>query len=216
MKKFLLATVCLVSVSAPLASVVAAPGATTQSASNVGPSSEDASPLKKVSSTIDKVVEVVQAHPGNAQVDERRQKLRQLLDGRFDFEEMAKRSLGTNWTKINSAQRQEFISLFSDLLARTYLSRIDSIEPGMVSIDSERVQDDKAIVRTTVRYKGDTFPIHYRLLNDAGEWKVYDVIIENIGLVANYRNEFAGILRREGMNGLLQRLRDKGTATAES
>ena len=67
----------------------------------------------------------------------------------------------------------------------------------------------KAVVKTSITSRGDTFPLDYKLTNASGKWRVYDVVIENIGLVANYRNEFAGIIRKDKLSGLIQRLKDK-------
>ena len=79
----------------------------------------------------------------------------------------------------------------------------------MVEIKNTQVKDPKALVKTIVNYKGDTFPLDYRMLNRDGSWKVYDVVIENIGLVSNYRNEFAGIIRKKKFSGLMEMLKKK-------
>lgn len=159
--------------------------------------------------TIDKIVTVVESLPGDKNKKERRTQLRTIINPRFDFEEMAKRAVGAHWGEASATEQGEFVRVFSDLLATTYLAKIETVRQGMVKIDSEEVQQGKAIVKTTVQNKGETFPIHYRLLEEEGEWKVYDVIIENVGLVVTYRNEFAGIIRKEKMAGLIQRLKEK-------
>jgi phospholipid transport system substrate-binding protein len=176
------------------------------------------SPVAQVKATIDEILNVVEALPGDKNIPARREKLRQVINPRFDFDEMSKRSLGPIWNDATPEQQKEFISLFSNLLARTYLARIETVKRGMVAIsDSENQQagtdDDataKATVKTSVTSKGDTFPIDYKLMSrDGKNWRVYDVVIENIGLVSNYRNEFAGIVRKEKFDGLLKRLQDK-------
>lgn len=167
------------------------------------------SPLQEVKKTVAALVEVVEAYAGDANVEIRRVKLREVIEPRFDFEEMSARSLGANWNQITVDERQEFVKLFSDLLADTYLNRIENIRRDTVSFEGERIVPPNAIVRTMVTHRNDRFPIDYRLIVKNGQWQVYDVIIENIGLVANYRNEFAGIIRKEKMSGLLQRLREK-------
>jgi len=173
---------------------------------------DPSSPRYAMTNTIDQLVEIVGENPGEDQRETRHKKMRDVIEPQFDFEEMSRRSLGPRWNDINDKERREFIDLFSELLARTYLGRLDNIEEGMVEISAERVQDIRALVRTHVTYRGETFPIDYRLVQKDSEWKVYDVVIENIGLVANYRNEFAGIIRREQFTGLLQRLREKVNA----
>lgn len=169
------------------------------------------SPKAEMQSTLDSLVEVVQSHPGEEQLEDRRSKMREVIEPRFDFEEMSKRSLGAEWKSLSEPQRNEFVDLFSELLARTYLGRIENVEPGMVEIQDQKIRYPRALVRTSVDYKGDTFPIDYKLVNRGGGWQVYDVIIENIGLISNYRNEFAGIIRKEKFAGLLERLRAKNS-----
>lgn len=166
-------------------------------------------PRQEVQSTVDDIVQAVAAYPGEDKAHERRSKLRSIIEPKFDFQEMAKRSLGAKWNDISSEQQDEFVRVFSDLLAKTYLNRIENVRSNMVKVDSELVRDSQAIVKTTVTDKGSTFPIDYKLLKKETAWRVYDVVIENIGLVANYRNEFSGIIRKEKFEGLLQRLKDK-------
>jgi phospholipid transport system substrate-binding protein len=151
----------------------------------------------------------VESLPGDSQKSQRRSKLREIINPKFDFDEMARRSLGANWNDISAEQQKDFTSVFSELLARTYLSKIETVKPGMVKVETEQVESPKALVKTVVLSKGDTFPIDYKLVFKDGHWRVYDVVIENIGLVANYRNEFSGIIRRDKFSGLMERLRQK-------
>lgn len=168
-----------------------------------------ATPLHEIEVTVDRVVRVAQDYKGDDRKKVRREKLREIIAPKFDFDEMAKRSLGAQWNECTPQEQADFVKVFSDLLARTYLERIETVEPNMVKMDKETVQFPKALVKTLVHHKGDTFPIDYKLLNTGGQWRVYDVIIENIGLVANYRSEFAGIIRKEKFAGLLKKLTEK-------
>lgn len=170
------------------------------------------SPKQQINDTIEKLVNIVEAYPDNSQSQERRSKMREILTPRFDFHEMSKRSLGAQWNECTEEQRKEFVDVFSELLATTYLKRIENVERNMVEIKGQKLRAPKAQVLTIVNHKGDSFPILYKLLDENGSWKVYDVVIENIGLVANYRNEFAGIIRKEKMDGLLKKLREKAAA----
>lgn len=170
---------------------------------------ETVSPRVEMQRTLDDIIKTVGIYPGDGQKDVRRGKLREIINPKFNFNEMARRSLGTNWNDITPEQQKEFTTVFSELLARTYLSKIETVKPGMVNVESEEVESAKALVKTTVLSKGDTFPIDYKLMLDGGHWQVYDVVIENIGLVANYRNEFSGIIRKEKFAGLMERLHKK-------
>lgn len=176
----------------------------------------EATPINDMQSTVNSLVEVVEMYPGDDNLTTRRAELRKIIAPKFDFNEMAKRSLGAQWLKIDEQQQAQFVSVFSELLAKTYLARIENVERNMVTVDSEKISEStssklsKALVKTTVSYKGDQFPIDYKLFRrEQQTWKVYDVVIENIGLVSNYRNEFAGIIRRHNFDGLIERLQKK-------
>ncbi|WKZ57573.1 MAG: ABC transporter substrate-binding protein [Bdellovibrionota bacterium] len=168
--------------------------------------------LPEVRATLDKVIEINKQYIGDQNKKLRREKLRETLNERFDFEEMARRSLGPEWTKRSAEERTEFVKVFSDLLARTYLSRVETVSQETVQIVSERAEFPRSLVKTTVTASNEKFPLDYKLIHRDGGWKVYDVVIENIGLVANYRNEFSGIIRKEGFDGLLTKLREKVAA----
>lgn len=167
------------------------------------------SPIQEVQLTVNDIVKAVADYPGETKVKERRAKLREIIAPKFDFEEMSRRSLGSNWNEVSPEEQNEFVKVFSELLAKTYLNRIENVRSDMVKVDSEMIRDIQAIVKTTVVDKGSSFPIDYKLLKKETGWRVYDVVIENIGLVANYRNEFAGIIRKDKFPGLMKRLKEK-------
>ena len=170
---------------------------------------DTSSPKAEIQTTIDKIIATVQANPGDGAKGARREKLREIINPKFDFDEMSRRSLGSNWTEITPAEQKDFTTVFSELLARTYLSKIETVKPGMVKVESEQVEGNKAVVKTVVLSQGDTFPIDYKMMYRDNGWRVYDVVIENIGLVANYRNEFSGIIRKDKFSGLMEKLRAK-------
>lgn len=173
------------------------------------PSEVTPSPSAAMEKTVDSIIEIANTFSAKEQRDVRRAKLRDLINPKFNFAEMAKRSLGPNWKALTPEERSEFTEVFSELLARTYLSKIETVKPGMVKIKGEQVRIPRAIVKTIVISKGDKFPINYKMALKDNVWQVYDVVIENIGLVANYRNEFSGIIRKEEFSGLMERLRKK-------
>lgn len=165
--------------------------------------------IEDVKVTVQRVVEVAETMAGDDASAQRRAKLREIISERFDFAEMAKRSLGPQWAKITPQEQDDFVKVFSDLLAKTYMNRVEKAKTGMVTVESENLDFPKSLVKTKIKSGGSIFPLDYRLQNVNGTWKVYDVIIENIGLVANYRNEFAGIIRSSGFSGLMDGLRAK-------
>ena len=168
------------------------------------------SPKSEMVQTIDSIISISGEHPGDSGKPVRRQKLRELINPKFNFAEMSKRSLGANWNDLSTSEQSEFTQVFSELLARTYLSKIETVKPGMVKVESEQIEPPRAVVKTVVISNGDTFPIDYKMMSGtSGSWQVYDVVIENIGLVANYRNEFSGIIRKDKFSGLMERLHKK-------
>lgn len=173
-------------------------------------------PRELISNTVDGIVKIVTKYPEKSQRAIRREELFKLIEPHFDFKEMSKRSLGSYWNNINKVQQAQFVDIFSDLLSRTYLSYLETVKPGMVKVLSEEIKPSAtagsfavAVVKTDVNHKGEIFPIHYKLVEKSGTWKVYDIVIENIGLVSNYRSEFAGVLRKTGFDGLIEKLKAK-------
>jgi phospholipid transport system substrate-binding protein len=129
---------------------------------------------------------------------------------------MSKRSLAKHWQEMDIDQKRDFVSAFSNLLARTYIDKIELIRKGMVEVVSNKDFPpttsgvERASVKTMVTHKGEKFPIEYRLYRKGDEdWKVYDVIVENIGLVSNYRTEFSSIIRKKGISGLITDIKAK-------
>ena len=157
---------------------------------------------------VDNIVVIVNEKEFNAP-EEKRAAILSEVKGVFDFSEMAKRSLGANWKKVSPDEQEEFVNAFSDFLADTYINRVDQVKPGMIEFNDEKIKGNKALVKTSIMVDEETFPLDYKMYNDEGKWMVYDVIIENVGLISNYRNEFAGIMRKEKFAGLMKRLKKK-------
>jgi len=142
--------------------------------------------------------------------EQKRRKVKSIVDPHFDYREMAKLSLGPTWHSINAGQRNEFVHLFSQLLEASYADKIVKYAQR-VKIDyvSEVPMGNRAEVRTMVVKPNDRIPLSYRLLSEDGTWKVYDVIIEGVSLVNNYRSQFRRIIHQHSYAGLVQRLRTR-------
>ncbi|MCC6932798.1 MAG: ABC transporter substrate-binding protein [Deltaproteobacteria bacterium] len=167
-------------------------------------------PLAKVQATIESCQSAVRAKKSQLSEEQLKKELEVIIRPVFDFREMAKRCLGSNWADGKPEQQEEFVSLFSELLARTYLNKIiKGIEDSTFSYPENRVEKDRAIVMTQIKNNDEKIAIDYRLFLKDNSWLIYDVIIENVGLVSNYRAEFSAIIRKEGYEGLLERLRKK-------
>jgi len=164
-----------------------------------------------VKGTIDQVLHVLQDKEMKKpdRVDERRQIIEKTIGDRFSWEEMAKRTLGTQWAKLTDKQRQEFVDLFRTLLTNTYIDRIENYAGEQVQYLNERLQDGFAEVRTKIASGKAEYPMDYRLLNKSGEWRVYDIVLDGVSLVANYRGQFNKILHSSGYDDLVQKLRTK-------
>jgi len=149
--------------------------------------------------------------PGS-QGEARRQKVKRIVDPYFDYQEMAKRSLGPAWGKLSAGQRQEFVQLFAQLLEASYSDKIEKYAQRVkIDYTGEILEGDYAEVRTMVVRANDRIPLNYRLLQAGGTWKVYDVVIEGVSLVSNYRSQFSRIIHESGYAELVKRLRTKVT-----
>jgi len=119
---------------------------------------------------------------------------------------MAQRTLATNWRKASPAQRDAFVDRFTKLLEETYLARIDTYHDETVLYDAERIQRDRALVKTHIHTASVDIPIDYRLHQVDGQWRVYDVVIEAVSLIRNYRTTFREIAHKRGIDGLLKEM----------
>lgn len=141
--------------------------------------------------------------------EERRRQLEKVIGDRFNYEEMAKRTLGTHWGKLNDIERREFVELFTSLLANTYADKITGYSGEQVHYLNERLEGEYAEVRTKIVSGKAEIPLDYRLLNRSNDWRVYDVIVDGVSLVNNYRGQFTKILRSSSYADLVEQLRKK-------
>ncbi len=126
-----------------------------------------------------------------------------VIDQRFDFRSMSQSVLATNWRTATVEEKRQFVEFFSQYLEDTYRNKIESYTNQSVVYINEQVRKDRAIVDTEIVTGVTRIPVTYRLKNNDGEWFAYDVIIEGVSLVNNYRNTFNAIIKAEGMDGLL-------------
>jgi phospholipid transport system substrate-binding protein len=144
---------------------------------------------------------------GDKKTSERRAALSRLADEIFDFTESAKRALGQHWAQRTPAQREEFVRLFTGLVQRTYISKVEQYDSDM-TWEGDTVDGDQAVVRTTLGLsKTGNMSLDYRMHQPKGRWQVYDVKVDGISLVANYRTQFAKIIRTESYEALVARLK---------
>jgi phospholipid transport system substrate-binding protein len=176
-------------------------------------------PTDRIRETVDQLLGILKdpRFKGESKKGERRAKLREVLYQRFDFTEMAKRALGSEWRRHTPEEQREFVRLFTDLLERAYLEKIESYSGEKVKYLKERQDNDLATVETRLEdAKGQEYSLDYRLHNVNGDWKVYDVIIENISLVNNYRAQFNRVLARSSWADLLKRMKEQSFSAPTS
>ena len=169
------------------------------------------SPLVMVKATIDQVVEVLKnpQFQGQEAADRRIEKIWSIINQRFADQEMARRVMGKHWGGLKPDQRQDIVSLFAELLKRSYVSRLEGYSDEKVSYHKEELDGDYAQVFSQVQRREEKIPIDYRLMMIDGKWMVYDIAIDGVGLVGNFRRQFDQVIAKEGVGGLIQRLREK-------
>jgi len=138
-----------------------------------------------------------------------REAIRKQVEGRFDYREMARRSVGKAWKKQTSEQQAAFTETFRQLLERSYGNRLADYHGQVVEFDKAEFKKNKARVKTRVIDNNKTTPVAYRLHKKADTWQVYDIKIEGVSLVGTFRKDFKGPLKKDGFDGLLKALNDK-------
>ncbi len=169
-------------------------------------------PTDQLKQSIDAVIKVLSnkelKKPGKEH--ERRAELRKIIYSRFDFTEMSKRSLALNWDKRTAEEKKEFVPLFAKLLEATYLHKIERYNDEKVVYWRESEDDGYATVRTKIitKDKGD-IPVDYMLIKEGAKWMIYDVTIEGVSLIENYRTQFDNIINSGSYDELVNRLKKK-------
>ena len=169
-------------------------------------------PTEQVQGTVDNILAILK-NPrlkGDAAKKERREQLREAIFARFDFSEMSRRSLGSQWRKLSPNDQEEFVRLFTDLLERTYINQIEAYKDEKVLFLKETQDNNFAEVQSrVVSGKGEDFSLNYRAHRVGADWKVYDVVVENISVINNYRAQFNRILTNQSYEELVRRMKDK-------
>jgi len=166
------------------------------------------SPTQQVQETIQKVMTVIN-NPVAGGEAARKQALRDSIMPRFDWAAMAKQALGKHWDSV-SARHNEFIAAFTDFLGNSYIGKIGSYKDEKILFVQETIKNNVAEVKTKiVSTKGEPTSVNYQLHQVEGDWKIYDVVVEDISLVVNYRSQFSRILAKGSFDDLLRQLKEK-------
>jgi phospholipid transport system substrate-binding protein len=174
------------------------------------------SPTAELRGHIDQVIRVLDDRElkKESRAADRRAAIRQIAGQTFDFEETARRALGPHWQTRTSEERKEFVQLFAELLEAAYVSKIEQYHGEEIAYVGETVDGDHATVRTRLTTKAGDVPVDYRLLARGEHWRAYDVLIEGVSLVANYRSQFNKIIQTSSYRELVEKLKTKSIAPA--
>jgi phospholipid transport system substrate-binding protein len=178
---------------------------------SVGAQEKAESPTETVQGTVTQILQIL-ADPrlkGEAQQASRRRLLEETISKRFDYREMSKRTLASQWSRLSEQERTEFVNLFKQFLSDRYAGRIGDYSGEKVVYLGERLEGQYAEVRTKLIASKAEYPMDYRLINKEGKWYAYDIIADGVSLVKNYRSQFEKILRTGSYEELVARLRDR-------
>jgi phospholipid transport system substrate-binding protein len=171
-----------------------------------------ATPIETVETGVNNVLKTLDDSAFKAKTkDEKIATISQEIDHIFDFTELSKRTLGRDWKKMSAEQQKEFVKLFKQLLQGVYADRLLAYSDQKVIFDKETMlKEDNAEVQSYIlNTDGNKIPLFYRLTNKGGSWKVYDIIIEGVSMVKNYRTQFREILAKDSPDKLIEILRNK-------
>ncbi|MDQ6990831.1 MAG: ABC transporter substrate-binding protein [Mariprofundaceae bacterium] len=176
---------------------------------SVGSENHDG-PKAVVEAAVGGIVKVLKERTSKGALTEKdRQAIRQQVTGRFDYREMARRSVGRSWKKHTAEQQAAFTAIFRDLLEYTYGNRLTAYKDQVIEYDAAEFRKSKARVKTRVIDAHKSTPVAYRLHHTPQGWMVYDIKIEGVSLVGTFRKDFKSSLKRHGFDALLEALRKK-------
>ena len=159
--------------------------------------------------TIEKVIKIVQDEALTNDKQARRVALRKIIAERFNYRQMVMRSLAKSWDARSDQERQEFIALFKSLLENSYANKLEAYKDEEINYLDEMIKGKYALVKTEVVRKSSTIGVDYKLIQENGNWQVYDFVIEGVSMIRNYRSQFTKIIRRDSYEVLVQKLTDK-------
>jgi len=175
------------------------------------PASADAgAPTDQLKSSVEQIIKVLEdpALKAESRAADRRAAIRKEAEGVFDFGETAKRALGRHWQNLSDKDRQEFTGLFTDLIERAYISKIERYSGERIAYAGEAVDGGLATVRTRfVTKQGTEVPIDYRMQQRGDRWLVYDVSVEGVSLINNYRTQFDKIIQTSSYAELVRKMK---------
>ncbi|MEE8321195.1 MAG: ABC transporter substrate-binding protein [Gammaproteobacteria bacterium] len=158
-------------------------------------------PTGRVQDSIEKVIDVLKDRSLDREA--RWEKVGVIIDDSFDFRSMSQSVLASNWKKATPEERKRFVEFFSQYIEDTYRNKIEAYTDQEVTVKGETIRGKRAIVETVIVTDTTVIPVNYKLKNNNGTWYAYDIVIEGVSLVNNYRSTFAAVVKNEGMEGLM-------------
>jgi phospholipid transport system substrate-binding protein len=169
-------------------------------------------PLELVKLSANRAIQVLKDPQlqANEKKKERIERLKEIVDPLFDYEEMARRSLGIHWRRRSPQEQKEFVKLFRNFIEKIYSDKIDLYAGERIALGKETIDNDYAQVDSSfVNPKGEEFSVVFRLRRSDGKWKVYDSVVENISIVNNYRSQFDRVISKSSFEDLIRLLKEK-------
>ena len=157
-------------------------------------------------STIDQVLLIINDEALQNDQNAKRIQLRATIDQRFDYRQMSMRALSKNWRGRTPEERKKFVELFKNLLEKSYAKKIEAFGNGKVEYFDEVVKGKYAMVKTKVSRKDKNIEIDYKLIQRGEKWMVYDIVVEGVSLIQNYRSQFTKIIQEDSFDGLMRRI----------
>jgi phospholipid transport system substrate-binding protein len=181
-----------------------------------GPVAGRSGPLNVITSSVSRVLTIVRSQPADAtESGKRRAEIRQAAVELFDLDEMSRRLLGHRWTDASSVEQRDFVGLFTDLLERAYLNTLGNYRLATITYQGEAISGSYAQVQSRMAAGKAEVAIEYRLLEHDGRWAVYDVAVDGVSLISNYRSQFTSILKRMSFAQLLDRMRNREASVGQ-
>lgn len=169
------------------------------------------SPKEAIQTTVDTIISTLKEGGQSARKKEKRNKIQTLIRNRFDFDEMAKRTLARHWEKRTPAEKKEFNSIFSDLLVYSYLGKIEAYTDEKITYEKGKSDDgdDYSVVDTLIITKNVNIPIQYKVMLKNNRWWVYDVVIEGVSMISTYRTQYNKIIMSESYEEMIKKMKTK-------
>ena len=165
-------------------------------------------PMGPIEETVEEILFILRSNEETEWI-KTRQKISEIIQRRFDFQEQSRLVLASHWGKINTEEKGQFVSLFSKLQEHVYLNRLKDYSDEKVHFTKQIIKKDKAAVFSAIIKDTEEIPIVYRMKKKQDQWFVYDVIIDGVSLVKNYRKQFSAIIEKEKFSGLIEKMEEK-------